>query len=215
VLFFSQADKKLRLSSRPELPLSERKGEAKWRDLLSYRLPSSRIRMHRPIIWAIEGDHFALDGKPLQIISGELHYERFPREYWRDRLKKARAVGLNTISTYVFWNVHEPKPGVYDFSGSRDVAAFIRTAQEDGLYVILRPGPYACAEWDLGGLPAWPLADPTIVLRSTDEKFWLRQNAGCSAWVGNWRRCRSRTAGRSSPSRSKTNTVRSAVTTHT
>ena len=119
----------------------------------------------------IDGDHFALDGKPLQIISGELHYERIPREYWRDRLKKARAIGLNTISTYVFWNVHEPKPGVYDFTGSLDVAAFVRIAQEEGLYVILRPGPYACAEWDLGGLPAWLLADPNIVLRSSDERF--------------------------------------------
>ncbi len=129
----------------------------------------------------IEGDHFVLDGKPLQIISGELHYERIPREYWRDRLKKARAMGLNTISSYVFWNVHEPEPGVYNFSGSLDVAAFIRTAQEEGLYVILRPGPYVCAEWDLGGLPAWLLADPNIVLRSSDEKFlgpverWLRR----------------------------------------
>ena len=129
----------------------------------------------------IDGDHFVLDGKPLQIISGELHYERIPREYWRDRLKKARAMGLNTISTYVFWNVHEPKPGVYDFTGSLDVAAFVRTAQEEGLYVILRPGPYACAEWDLGGLPAWLLADPNIVLRSADEKFlgpaerWLQR----------------------------------------
>src|SRR5271169_5447057 len=83
----------------------------------------------------IEGDHFSLDGKPLQIISGELHYERIPREYWRDRLQKARAMGLNTISTYVFWNAHEPKPGVYDFTGSLDVAAFVRTAQEEGLYV--------------------------------------------------------------------------------
>ena len=129
----------------------------------------------------IEGDHFIFDGKPLQIISGELHYERIPREYWRDRLQKARAMGLNTISTYVFWNVHEPKPGVYDFSGSLDVAAFIRIAQEEGLHVILRPGPYACAEWDLGGLPAWLLADPDIVLRSDDEKFlapaerWLQR----------------------------------------
>ncbi|MGA2103137.1 MAG: beta-galactosidase [Candidatus Sulfotelmatobacter sp.] len=129
----------------------------------------------------IEGDHFIFDGKPLQIISGELHYERIPREYWRDRLQKARAMGLNTISTYVFWNVHEPKPGVYDFSGSLDVAAFIRIAQEEGLHVILRPGPYACAEWDLGGLPAWLLADPDIVLRSSDERFlapaerWLQR----------------------------------------
>jgi len=129
----------------------------------------------------IEGNHFVLDGKPFQIISGELHYERIPREYWRDRLQKARAMGLNTISTYVFWNVHEPRPGTYDFSGGRDVAAFIRIAQEVGLYVILRPGPYACAEWDLGGLPAWLLADPDIVLRSKDEKFlgpaerWLKR----------------------------------------
>jgi beta-galactosidase len=119
----------------------------------------------------IAGDHFVLDGKPLEIISGEMHYARIPREYWRDRLKKARAMGLNTVSTYVFWNVHEPTPGVYDFSGSLDVAAFIRMAQEEGLYVILRPGPYSCAEWDLGGYPAWLLADPDIVLRSTDEKF--------------------------------------------
>jgi len=112
--------------------------------------------------FGIEGNHFVLDGNPLQIISGEMHYERIPREYWRDRLKKARAMGLNTISTYVFWNAHEPKPGVYDFTGALDVAAFIRTA---------RSGPYACAEWDLGGLPAWLLADPNIVLRSADEKF--------------------------------------------
>ena len=129
----------------------------------------------------IEGDHFVLDGKPLQIISGEMHYARIPREYWRDRLKKARAMGLNTVSTYVFWNMHEPKPGVYDFSGQLDVAAFVRMAQEEGLYVILRPGPYSCAEWDLGGFPAWLLADPDIVLRSTDEKYlrpaerWLQR----------------------------------------
>jgi len=125
--------------------------------------------------------NFVLDGKPFQIISGEMHYERVPPEYWRDRLKKARAMGLNTISTYVFWNVHEPKPGVYDFTGQYDVAAFIRAAQEEGLYVILRPGPYSCAEWDLGGFPAWLLADRDIILRSRDEKFmrpaerWLKR----------------------------------------
>jgi len=131
--------------------------------------------------FGIQGNQFVLDGKPFQIISGEMHYARIPREYWRDRLKKARAMGLNTISTYVFWNAHESSPGVYDFSGSLDVAAFIRMAQEEGLYVILRPGPYSCAEWDLGGYPAWLLADSNIVLRSTDEKFmqpaqrWLKR----------------------------------------
>ncbi len=119
----------------------------------------------------ISGEKFQLDGKPFQIISGEMHYARIPREYWRARLKMARAMGLNTISTYVFWNLHEPRPGVYDFSGQLDVGEFIREAQEEGLHVILRPGPYVCAEWDLGGLPSWLLADPQIVLRSDDPKF--------------------------------------------
>ena len=114
---------------------------------------------------------FLLDGKPFQIISGEMHYPRIPREYWRVRLRMARAMGLNTISTYVFWNLHQTKPGVYDFSGQLDVAEFVREAQEEGLFVILRPGPYVCAEWDLGGLPAWLLADSQIVLRSDDPKF--------------------------------------------
>ena len=127
------------------------------------------------------GRQFLLDGKPFQIASGEMHYARIPREYWHDRLKMARAMGLNTISTYVFWNLHEPKPGVYDFAGQLDVAAFIRAAHQEGLYVILRPGPYVCAEWDLGGLPSWLLVDPTIVLRSDDPKFmqpvarWLKR----------------------------------------
>ena len=152
--------------------------------LIGIAMLPSTARSHDPQpprCIGIEGDHFMLDGKPLQIISGELHYERIPREYWRDRLRKARAMGLNTISTYVFWNLHEPKTGVYDFTGSLDVTAFVRIAQEEGLYVILRPGPYACAEWDLGGLPAWLLADPNMVLRSADEKFlapaerWLQR----------------------------------------
>ena len=83
----------------------------------------------------------------------------------------ARAMGLNTVSTYVFWNLHEPTPGRFDFSGNNDVAAFIRDAAAEGLHVIVRPGPYVCAEWELGGYPAWLLADPALVLRSTDEKF--------------------------------------------
>ena len=86
-------------------------------------------------------------------------------------MKKARAMGLNTIATYIFWNLQQPKPGVFDFSDRTDAAAFVRTAQEEGLHVLLRPGPYVCSEWDLGGLPAWLLADPNIVLRSTDPKF--------------------------------------------
>jgi beta-galactosidase len=100
-----------------------------------------------------------------------MHYARIPRAYWRDRFKMAKAMGLNTITTYVFWNVHEPQPGVYDFSGNNDVVEFIREAQQEGLYVILRPGPYACAEWEFGGFPAWLLKDHSTVVRSGDPKF--------------------------------------------
>jgi beta-galactosidase len=125
----------------------------------------------------IKGPQYVVDGQPVQIISGEMHYTRIPREYWRDRMKKARAMGLNTIATYIFWNLHEPKPGVYDFSGQLDVAAFIKIAQEEGLYVLLRPGPYVCSEWDEGGLPAWLLADEKTVLRSTDPKFMVPATA--------------------------------------
>jgi beta-galactosidase len=124
-----------------------------------------------PHKFGIEGDHFVLDGRPFQIISGEMHYARVPREYWRERMRMARAMGLNAITTYVFWNIHEPQPGVFDFSGNRDLGAFIRMAQEEGLYVILRPGPYVCSEWDLGGLPAWLLGEPEMVLRDNNDKF--------------------------------------------
>jgi beta-galactosidase len=117
------------------------------------------------------GNQFVFDGQPLEIISGEMHYPRIPREYWRDRLQKARAMGLNTISTYVFWNLHEPKAGTYDFSGQLDIAEFVREAQQEGLHVILRVGPYICSEWDLGGYPAWLLADPHMELRSNQENF--------------------------------------------
>lgn len=114
---------------------------------------------------------FQLNGKPFRILSGEMHYARIPRAYWRDRLRMAKALGLNSITTYVFWNVHESRPGVYDFSGNNDVAEFVREAQQEGLYVILRPGPYACAEWEFGGFPAWLLKDHSTVVRSRDPKF--------------------------------------------
>jgi beta-galactosidase len=118
-----------------------------------------------------QGGKFLLNGKPFQIISGSMHYARIPRAYWRARLRMAKAMGLNTITTYVFWNEHEPRPGVYDFNGRNDVAEFIREAQSEGLYVILRPGPYACAEWEWGGYPSWLLKDHNIVVRSSDPKF--------------------------------------------
>ena len=123
----------------------------------------------------VVGDRFELDGKPFQVLSGEIHYARVPRAYWRDRIRMARAMGLNTIATYVFWNVHEPKPGVYDFTGQNDLAAFIKIAQEEHMYVLLRAGPYSCAEWEFGGFPAWLLADPRMetALRTNDPAYMV------------------------------------------
>ena len=106
-----------------------------------------------------------------RILSGEMHYARIPRACWRDRLAMARAMGLNAVSTYVFWNKHEPQPGTYDFSGENDVAEYVRAAQAEGLHVILRPGPYVCAEWDFGGLPAWLLRDGPIAVRTSDAAY--------------------------------------------
>jgi beta-galactosidase len=120
---------------------------------------------------SVDANSFILDGRPLQILSGELHYPRIPHEYWENRMLFAKAMGLNTITAYVFWNVHEPQPGQYDFRGDLNVAEFIKTAQRLGLHVILRPGPYVCAEWDLGGLPAWLLKDRKLQLRSKDPVF--------------------------------------------
>jgi len=119
----------------------------------------------------VSGGEFLLDGKPFQMMSGELHPQRIPREYWKTRLAQVRAMGLNTVSLYVFWNALESQQGVWDFTGSNDIAAFIREAQAAGLYVFLRPGPYACAEWDFGGLPAWLLRIPDIKVRCRDNRY--------------------------------------------
>lgn len=116
-------------------------------------------------------DNFYLDGKPFQVISGSIHYFRVVPEYWRDRLEKLKAMGCNTVETYIAWNVHEPQKGAFDFDGRHDLVKFVRTAQELGLYVILRPSPYICAEWEFGGLPAWLLQEDGMHLRSCHESF--------------------------------------------
>jgi len=141
-----------------------------------FTLPSLAQQPASQHSFKVEDGQFQLDGKPFRIISGEMHYPRIPRAYWRDRLRKAKAMGLNTITTYVFWNEHEATPGVYDFSGNNDVVEFIREAQEEGLYVILRPGPYVCAEWEFGGYPSWLLKDHAIVVRSSDPKYMEPNN---------------------------------------
>ncbi len=118
------------------------------------------------------GDNdFLLDGQRFQIRCGEIHAARVPAEYWRHRLKMAKAMGLNTVCAYLFWNAHEPMPGHFNWTGQSDVAAFCKIAQEEGLWVVLRPGPYACAEWEMGGLPWWLLKTEDIKLRSGDPRF--------------------------------------------
>lgn len=116
-------------------------------------------------------DDFLLDGKAFVIRSGEMHAARIPQEYWRHRLQMARAMGCNTVCAYLFWNQHEPRPGEFDFAGQADVAEYCRIAQEAGLWVILRPGPYSCAEWEFGGFPWWLLKTPDIQLRTQDPRY--------------------------------------------
>ncbi|MDD5140833.1 MAG: beta-galactosidase [Verrucomicrobiales bacterium] len=121
--------------------------------------------------FAIGTNDFLLDGRRLQIRCGEIHAARVPMEYWRHRLQMARAMGLNTVCAYLFWNLHEPRPGEYVWTGQADDAEFCRIAQEEGLWVILRPGPYACAEWEMGGTPWWLLKNDDIKLRSRDPRY--------------------------------------------
>lgn len=113
----------------------------------------------------IKNKKFYMDSKPFDIYSGAMHYFRTVPEYWEDRLTKLKAAGFNTVETYVCWNLHEKKPGEFDFSGILDIEKYLEIAQKIGLYAIVRPGPYICAEWDFGGLPAWLLKDKNMQIR--------------------------------------------------
>lgn len=120
----------------------------------------------------IKGGNFLYDHKPIHIYSGEMHYARVPEAYWRHRLQMIKAMGLNTVCTYVFWNYHETAPGVWDFkTGNRNIRVFLKIAAEEGLMVILRPGPYACAEWEFGGYPWWLGKDRLMDIRSNNKPF--------------------------------------------
>jgi len=122
--------------------------------------------------FAFNADDFLLDGKPFQMISGEIHPARVPKEYWRHRIQMAKAMGCNTIAAYIFWNYHESSPGKFDFkTENRDIAQFVKIAQEEGMWVLFRPGPYVCAEWDFGGLPPYLLKIPDIKVRCMDERY--------------------------------------------
>ncbi len=117
---------------------------------------------------------FLLNGKPFIVKAAEVHYPRIPRPYWDHRIKMCKALGMNTVCIYIFWNIHEQQEGQFDFSGNNDVAEFCRLAQKNGMYVIVRPGPYVCAEWEMGGLPWWLLKKKDIKLRERDPYFMER-----------------------------------------
>ena len=120
----------------------------------------------------VAGDKtFLLNGKPFVVKAAEIHYPRIPREYWEHRIKMCKALGMNTICIYIFWNLHEQREDVFDFTGQNDVAEFCRLAKKHGMYVIVRPGPYVCAEWEMGGLPWWLLKKKDIRLREQDPYF--------------------------------------------
>lgn len=122
-------------------------------------------------------EDFLLDGKPFKIISGAIHYFRIPRSQWEDSLYNLKALGANTVETYIPWNVHEPVEGEFDFSGMNDIVSFVKMAESLGLFVILRPSAYICAEWEFGGLPAWLMKNPQLRLRSTDPRFMEKVEA--------------------------------------
>ena len=118
-----------------------------------------------------EGKQFYMDGKPFVVLSGTIHYFRVPREYWYDRMLKLKECGFNTVETYTCWNLHEPQEGEFCFEDGLDIVEFLRIAKELGLYAIVRPGPYICAEWEFGGFPAWILNYENMPLRCYDETF--------------------------------------------
>ena len=122
----------------------------------------------------IKNKKFLINGKPIKIISGAVHYFRNMPDTWPDIFDKMRALGCNTVETYCAWNMHEKHPGEYDFEGILNITEFIRTAQEHNLYVILRPGPYICAEWEFGGLPWWIQNDKDIEIRCSNRAYMLR-----------------------------------------
>jgi beta-galactosidase len=121
--------------------------------------------------FTIGDDDFLLDGKPFRVLAGALHYFRVHPDLWRDRIQKAKSMGLNTIETYIAWNEHSPKPGTFDLTGGLDIARFLDIVHDEGMFAIVRPGPYICAEWDNGGLPAWLFTNPAVGIRRSEPLY--------------------------------------------
>jgi beta-galactosidase len=137
---------------------------------------SAQISAQKNHTFEIKNGHFVYNGNPTFIISGEMHYPRIPHQYWRHRMQMLKALGLNTVATYVFWNIHEEEPGKWDFSGDKNLREYIKIAGEEGLHVILRPGPYVCAEWEFGGYPWWLQNIEGLELRRDNQAFLDRTN---------------------------------------
>jgi len=130
---------------------------------------------NEPGTFTLGNQTYLLNGKPFVIRAGEIHFPRIPREYWEHRIKMCKAMGMNTICIYLFWNLHEEKPDVFDFSGQKDVAEFVRLIQKNGMYCMVRPGPYACAEWDMGGLPWWLLKKKDLQVRTKEDAYFMER----------------------------------------
>ena len=137
-------------------------------------LPTSGFAAQKPGTFTTGDKTFLLNGEPFVVKAAEVHYPRIPRPYWEHRIQMCKALGMNTLCLYVFWNIHEQREGEFDFTGNNDVAEFCRLAQKNGMYVIVRPGPYVCAEWEMGGLPWWLLKKKDIRLRERDPYFMER-----------------------------------------
>lgn len=143
--------------------------------LLSFFIPHRSIQAQTPRETFSVGDRtFLLNEKPFVIKAAEVHYTRIPRPYWEHRIQMCKALGMNTLCLYVFWNIHEQHEGQFDFKGQNDIAAFCKLAQKYGMYVIVRPGPYVCAEWEMGGLPWWLLKKKDVKLRTLDPYYMKR-----------------------------------------
>ena len=137
-------------------------------------LPTTGFAAQKPGTFTVGDKTFLLNGQPFVVKAAEVHYPRIPRPYWEHRIQMCKSLGMNAVCIYIFWNIHEQREGQFDFTGNNDVAEFCRLAQKNGMYVIVRPGPYVCAEWEMGGLPWWLLKKKDIKLRERDPYFMER-----------------------------------------
>ena len=142
--------------------------------MLSAPAAMSAAPVGKPGTFTVGDKTFLLNGEPFIVKAAEVHYPRIPRPYWEHRIQMCKALGMNAVCIYIFWNIHEQQENVFDFTGNNDVAEFCRLAQKNGMYVIVRPGPYVCAEWEMGGLPWWLLKKKDIRLRERDPYFMER-----------------------------------------